>query len=128
MIISIYTFFDGAGVRSVNKSETYIVWNFFLGGWVSIAYVYLKEKKELFELQSKELFLILIATIMSFSAYAIIIWSMKHEPIGFVASLRESSIIIASLIGYFILKEKVSHIRLISGVVFFVGVVIVYNS
>jgi len=119
-IISIYTFFDGAGVRSVNKSETYIVWNFFLGGWVSIAYVYLTEKKELF--------LILIASIISFSAYAIIIWSMKHEPIGFVASLRESSIIMASLIGYFILKEKVSYIRLISGVVFVVGVVLVYNS
>jgi len=128
LIISIYTFFDGAGVRSVDKSETYIVWNFFLGGWVSIAYVYLTEKKELFELQSKELFLILIASIISFSAYAIIIWSMKHEPIGFVASLRESSIIMASLIGYFILKEKVSYIRLISGVVFFVGVVLVYNS
>jgi len=34
----------------------------------------------------------------------------------------------ASLIGYFILKEKVSYIRLISGVIFFVGVVLVYNS
>jgi drug/metabolite transporter (DMT)-like permease len=53
---------------------------------------------------------------------------MRHEPIGFVSSLRESSIIMASLIGYFVLKEKVSHIRLISGVVFFVGVVLVYNS
>ena len=128
LMIAMYTFFDGAGVRSVDKSETYIVWNFFLGGWISIAYVYVTEKKELFELQLKEFFLILIASIISFSAYAIIMWSMKHEPIGFVASLRESSIIIASLIGYFILKEKVSHIRLISGVVFFVGVVLVYNS
>ena len=72
LIISTYTFFDGAGVRSVDKSATYIVWNFFLGGWISIAYVYLTEKKELFELQSKELFLILIASIISFSAYAII--------------------------------------------------------
>jgi len=41
------------------------VWNFFLGGSVSISYVYLTEKKELFELQSKELFLILIASIIS---------------------------------------------------------------
>ena len=128
LMIAMYTFFDGAGVRSVGKSETYIVWNFFLGGWISIAYVYVTEKKELFELQLKEFFLILIASIISFSAYAIIMWSMKHEPIGFVASLRESSIIMASLIGYFILKEKVSYIRLISGVVFFVGVVLVYNS
>ena len=128
LMIAMYTFFDGAGVRSVDKSETYIVWNFFLGGWISIAYVYVTEKKELFELQLKEFFLILIASIISFSAYAIIMWSMKHEPIGFVASLRESSIIIASLIGYLVLKEKVSHIRLISGVVFFVGVFLVYNS
>ena len=63
-IISIYTLIDGLGVRSVGKSETYIVWNFFLGGWVSIAYVYLTKKKALFELQSKELFLILIASII----------------------------------------------------------------
>ena len=128
LMIAMYTFFDGAGVRSVDKSETYIVWNFFLGGWISIAYVYVTEKKELFELQLKEFFLILIASIISFSAYAIIMWSMKHAPICFVASLRESSIIMASLIGYFILKEKVSHIRLISGVVFFAGVFLVYNS
>ena len=76
---------------------------FFLGGGGSIAYVYLTKKKALFELQLKELFLILIASIISFSAYAIIIWSMRHEPIGFVSSLRESSIILASLIGYFVL-------------------------
>ena len=127
-IISIYAFSDGAGVRSVDNSATFIVWNFFLGGWISIAYVYLTKKKALFELQSKELFLILIASIISFSAYAIIMWSMRHEPIGFVSSLRESSIIMASLIGYFVLKEKVSHIRLISGAIFFVGVFLVYNS
>ena len=89
LMIAMYTFFDGAGVRSVDKSETYIVWNFFLGGWISIAYVYVTEKKELFELQLKEFFLILIASIISFSAYAIIMWSMKHEPIGFVESLTQ---------------------------------------
>ena len=96
----------------MNNSLTFIVWNFFLGGWVSIGYVYLTKKKELFELKFQELLKILIATIMSFGGYGIIIWSMKHEPIGFVAALRESSILIATLIGYFFLKEKVSFIRM----------------
>ena len=98
LIISIYTFTDGAGVRSADMASTYIVWNFFLGGWISIGYVFFRNKKELFELQLIDLMYILLATIISFTAYAIIIWSMKHIPIGFVSSMRESSIIFASLI------------------------------
>ena len=71
---------------------------------------------------------ILIASIISFSAYAIIIWSMKHIPIGFVASMRESSIVFASLIGYLFLKERIGYIRLFSGFIFFIGIYLIYNS
>ena len=127
-IISIYTFTDGAGVRSVENSSTFIVWNFFFGGWISIGYAYLTDKKALFSLKLKELFLILCATVVSFSAYAIIIWSMKYEPIGFVASMRESSIIFASLLGLVFLKEKIGYIRIISGILFFVGVGFIFNA
>ena len=128
LIISIYTFTDGAGVRSADMASTYIVWNFFLGGWISIGYVFFRNKKELFELQLIDLMYILLATIISFTAYAIIIWSMKHIPIGFVSSMRESSIIFASLIGYYFLKEKIGYIRLLSGFIFFIGVYLIYTS
>ncbi len=127
-IISIYTFTDGAGVRSADAASTYIVWNFFLGGWISITYAYLSNKKELFELRLKDFMLILLATIISFSAYAVIIWSMKIIPIAFVASMRESSIVFASIIGYFFLKEKIGYIRIISGFIFFTGIYLIYNS
>ena len=128
LIISIYTFTDGAGVRSADMASTYIVWNFFLGGWISIGYAFFRNKKELFELQLMDLMYILLATIISFTAYAIIIWSMKHVPIGFVSSMRESSIIFASLIGYYFLKEKIGYIRLLSGFIFFIGVYLIYTS
>jgi len=127
-IISLYTFTDGSGVRSAKHASTFIVWNFFFGGWISISYVYLTNKKELFQLKFKRLLLILSASIISFSAYAIIIWSMKYEPIGFVASLRESSIIFATLIGLLFLKEKVRLSRFISAVLFFIGVFLIYNA
>ena len=127
-IISVYTFTDGSGVRSVDNSATFIVWNFFLGGWISIGYVYLTNKESLFKLRIKELILILFATVISFSAYAIIIWSMKYEPFGFVASMRESSIIFASLIGLVLLKEKIGYIRIISGILFFIGVCFIFNA
>jgi len=128
LIISVYTFTDGSGVRSVDNSATFIVWNFFLGGWISIGYVYLTNKESLFKLRIKELILILFATVISFSAYAIIIWSMKYEPFGFVASMRESSIIFASLIGLVLLKEKIGYIRIISGILFFIGVCFIFNA
>ena len=128
LIISVYTFTDGSGVRSVDNSATFIVWNFFLGGWISIGYVYLTNKESLFKLRIKELILILCATVISFSAYAIIIWSMKYEPFGFVASMRESSIIFASLIGLVLLKEKIGYIRIISGILFFIGVCFIFNA
>ena len=128
LIISIYTFTDGIGVRSADMASTYIVWNFFLGGWISIGYVFFTNKKELFELKLMDLMYILLATIISFTAYAIIIWSMKHIPIGFVSSMRESSIIFASLIGFYFLKEKIGYIRLLSGFIFFIGVYLIYTS
>ena len=127
-LISIYTFSDGAGVRSVDNSLSFIAWNFFLGGWISIGYVYLTKKEDLFSLKIKDLILILSATIVSFSAYAIIIWSMKYEPFGIVASMRESSIIFAPLLGLIFLKEKISSIRIISSILFFLGVVFIFNA
>ena len=127
-LISIYTFSDGAGVRSVDNSLSFIVWNFFLGGWISIGYVYLTKKEDLFSLKIKDLILILSATIVSFTAYAIIIWSMKYEPFGIVASMRESSIIFAPLLGLIFLKEKISPIRIISSILFFLGVVFIFNA
>ena len=127
-LISIYTFSDGAGVRSVDNSLSFIVWNFFLGGWISIGYVYLTKRDDLFSLKIKDLILILSATIVSFTAYAIIIWSMKYEPFGIVASMRESSIIFAPLLGLIFLKEKISPIRIISSILFFLGVVFIFNA
>jgi drug/metabolite transporter (DMT)-like permease len=53
---------------------------------------------------------------------------MKYQPIAYVASIRESSIIMASLIGFIFLKEKFTSARFISAAMFFVGVYFIYNS
>ena len=128
IIIALYSFSDGAGVRSAKNEFTFIVWNFFLGGWITISYVYIKSKNEFLNLKLKQYILISIASFMSFTAYGIILWSMKHQPIAYVASIRESSIIMASLISLIFLNEKVTKIRLISAIIFFIGVCFIFNS
>ena len=126
--ISLYTLCDGAGVRSVDNSFSYIVWLFFLDGWLIFAYVYYKNKKDLFSIHLKQFSLIVLASMMSFAAYSIIIWSMKYTKIGYVSSIREASIIIATLFGLFVLKEKMVIIRIISSFIFISGIIIIYNS
>ena len=69
-----------------------------------------------------------ISSIMSFSAYSITIWAMKYVQIGFVASIRESSIIMATLLGLLILKENVTWVKLVSACIFFTGIYLIYNS
>ena len=128
ILISIYTLFDALGVRSSKNTFVYIAWIFFLEGWVTFAYVYFRKKNKLYKFMSKEFILICIGSILSFTAYAIILSSFKYLPAGYVASLRESSIIIATILGLFLLKEKVSKLRISSAFIFFIGVFLIYNS
>ena len=65
---------------------------------------------------------------MSFTAYGIIIWSMNYQPIAYVSSIRESSIIMTSLISFIFLGEKIKFIRILSAVIFFIGVYFIFNS
>jgi len=128
LLISIYTLFDSAGIRSTQNSISYIVWIFFLEGWVTFGYVFLRKKIEIHKIKKREYVLISLGSLMSFIAYSIVLSAFKYLPTGYVASLRESSIIMASLLGLFFLKEKVSFIRLLSACIFFIGVVLIYNS
>ena len=128
VLISIYTLFDALGVRSSKNSFVYIAWIFFLEGWLTFAYVYFVKKNKPYNLRSKEFKLICIGSLLSFIAYGIILWSFKYMQAGYVASLRESSIIFATILGLFFLKEKVSKTRILSACIFFIGVVLIYNS
>ena len=70
--------------------------------------------------------LIILASIMSFGGYGIIIWSMNYVEVGYVSSIREASIIIATLFGFVFLKERFSLKRVISAVIFFLGILVIY--
>ena len=124
--ISLYTLCDGAGVRSVDNNFSYIVWLFVLDGWLIFAYIYYKNKNDLLNIQLKGFGLIILASIMSCSAYGIIIWSMNYTEIGYVSSIRGASIIIATLFGFIFLKEKFSFLRIISAIIFFLGISVIY--
>jgi len=126
LTICLYTLCDGAGVRSSSNNFSYIAWLFVLDGWLISAYVYYKNKNDFLNIHLRGFGLIVLASTMSFSGYGIIIWSMDYTEIGYVSSIREASIIIATLFGFVFLKERFSLKRTVSAVIFFLGISVIY--
>ncbi len=48
---------------------------------------------------------------------------MKHAPVGYVATLRESSVVIGALMGWLLLHEPLGRHRLMSSAVVTIGLV-----
>jgi drug/metabolite transporter (DMT)-like permease len=62
-----------------------------------------------------------VAGALSYGAYAIVIWAMTVAPIALVAALRETSVVIAVVIGVVFLGEKLTTARVVSVAVVLVG-------
>ena len=54
----------------------------------------------------------------------IVIWAMTIAPIALVAALRESSILFATLIAIFILKEQIRPLRRVGAGLIIIGIVL----
>jgi len=64
-----------------------------------------------------------LGALLSASAYWIVIWAMTQAPIAAVAALRETSILFVILMSAKYLKEQMSWIRVIGGVLVVLGAV-----
>ncbi|MFC1832173.1 EamA family transporter [Thermodesulfobacteriota bacterium] len=50
----------------------------------------------------------------SFSEYLLVIWAFTKAPIALVASLRETSILFALIMGIYFLQERVTLLKLVA--------------
>jgi drug/metabolite transporter (DMT)-like permease len=60
----------------------------------------------------------------SFFSYGLALWAMTFAPVAVVAALRETSILFATLISIFILKERINAVRIISSCLILMGALI----
>ncbi len=61
---------------------------------------------------------------ISLAAYWIVVWAMTQAPIALVSALRETSIIIATLIGTFYFKEKSGYRRFIAALIICISIAV----
>ena len=121
--IVFYTLVDAMGVKTAESTQQFIVWLFILIPIPMLVYSLANQKELIVSTFIENKYSLIVASIGSLTSYSLVLWSYTQAPIYYVASIRESSIIFASLIGLIFFKEKGLVRRLIAAFVLFIGVI-----
>lgn len=114
VIIGIYTAIDATGVRESADPAAYALSIFVTTGMTVSAWTFITRRKEALvalRMQWKQFGFAAIGTLGS---YCLVLLAMRRAPVGYVAVLRESSVLIAAFAGWKLLGE-VDHRRRIGG-------------
>lgn len=109
--IALYTLCDGQGVRAAGEPWGYIVWLFALDGVPFGGAVLWLERRRLAGLATPGLAPAALGGLLSFTAYALVIWAMATTPMALVSALRETSVVLAAWIGTHHLGEPFGRRR-----------------
>ena len=121
--IVFYTLVDAMGVKTADSTQQFIVWLFILIPIPMLLYSLANQKELVISTFIENKYSLILASIGSLTSYSLVLWAYTQAPIYYVASIRESSIIFASLIGLVFFKEKGLLRRLIAAFVLFAGVI-----
>lgn len=113
-VIATYTLVDGLGVRYAGSAISYAVWLFFLSTIPIVIWALVYYKHAFIAYSRAHWVSGTIAGFGSSLAYAMVLWAMLYAPIALVAALRETSIVFATMIAAWMLKETVSLSRILA--------------
>ncbi len=102
--ISIYSLVDGIGVRVSGNTLSYWAWGAFLHVFIA-GFIGWRRRKTLSSIPRRIWITGIAGGMVSMIAYGLVLYAKNFAPLGVVSALRETSVIFATLIGFFILKE-----------------------
>ena len=126
--ITAYTLADGLGVRQAGTELGYILWLFVLEAATFCPLVIAMRRttwKPYYLAHWRGLW---FSGLVSAMAYGLVIYVMSTHPMAWVSALRETSVVIAVLIGAFFLKERHLLYRLTAALIVVGGIVLMSAS
>ena len=129
-IIAVYTVVDGLGVRTEvevgGEVMRYVLWLFVFDGFPYPLLVMWRRgpqgRRDIWAYARQRWPLAAIGGTASIGSYAIALWAMTRAPVASVAALRETSVLFATVLGTWMLKEAFGWQRAIGTVVIVGGV------
>jgi drug/metabolite transporter (DMT)-like permease len=126
--IAAYTLFDGLGGRAAGDVFAYIAWLFAIDAVPFSVIVALRYRRRLGPALAACWRPAAVGGALAVIAYALVIWAMSLTPMAAVSALRETSVIIAALIGTRILREPFGTRRVLAASLVATGVVLLQVS
>jgi drug/metabolite transporter (DMT)-like permease len=128
LTIAAYTVVDGIGGRTADDVFNYIVYLFLLDGIPFGLLVIFMRRRVLMTTLKTHWKSGILGGVFSFLAYALVIWAMTLTPMTYVSALRETSVILAALIGTLFLKERHGGQRITAAACVALGVILLQVS
>ena len=125
ILIGSYTYTDARGVRSVASVEYFIGWSFFLGSVPMVLTTLVVRRADGLAAFRRLGAQAIGGGLMATVGYAIALWALSRAPMASVASLRESSVLFAAILGTRLLGESFGRRRVVSALLLAVGLVLV---
>ena len=126
LMITSYTLVDGIGVRHSDNAYTYLYWMLLLNGTPALIASLMFKDHGLRKINKDLLIKGLGFGILAPVAYGLVVWCMQYLPIAYASSIRETSIIFATLISFIILREKDAKSRIVPATFIVLGIGILY--
>lgn len=122
LCIATYSFADGIGIRNSGAPTGYMGWLFLLEAPVPLAIAWNRRRNGgVFE--TRVILAGLLGGVCAVSAYGMVLYVKTIAPLGAVSAVRESSVIIAALIGVVFFHERPWRVRLVAAAIVAAGVV-----
>lgn len=123
IMISLYTVTDGSGARASGNAISYIAWLFLLECQPIIIIALWRRWGRIRRNTARVWRAGVAGGLIANIAYGLVIWAMSLAPMAHVSALRETSVIVAALIGTRLLGETGGTSRVAAAAVVALGVV-----
>jgi drug/metabolite transporter (DMT)-like permease len=115
--IAAYTVADGLGVRRAGTVTGYVAWLFLLHGLPIPLYALAGRLR-------RHLGPGVAAGLLSVAAYGLVLWAQRRGALAVVAALRETSVLVAALLGTLVFGERFGRRRVLAAALLAAGIVV----
>ncbi len=122
--IGAYTLADGMGVRASGNPPAYIAWLFVLDCIPLIVTAVVLRRGKLRPILRAQWRTGALGGVLALGAYGLVIWALSLGMMASVAALRETSVVMAALLGTFLLGEPFGKLRLLAAIGVATGVIV----
>ena len=119
-----YTIADGSGARVSGAPIAYIAWLFVINAFPLLFVLPVLRPGLGLRALGRQSKTGLLGGVLSVGAYGLAIWAMTRAPIALVSALRETSVVLAAILGATFLREPFGPRRVLAAIGVALGIIV----